>query len=124
MARRLILDTGVVINAERAQSALGSVVDADDDVAIAAVTAAELYAGIELADERHRTQRAEFVARVLDVIPVEPYDLSIAEAHGRLLAHVHRSGDAKDGPDDEPFCKVRRSARGGLRCAVARPLPR
>jgi len=99
VARRLILDTGVVINAERAQSALGSVVDADDDVAIAAVTAAELYAGIELADERHRTQRAEFVARVLDVIPVEPYDLSIAEAHGRLLAHVHRIGTRRGAHD-------------------------
>ena len=99
MARRLILDTGVLIDAERAQSDLASVVEADDDVALAAVTAAELYAGIELADERHRIRRVDFVARILDAIPVEPYDLSIAEAHGRLLAHAHRTGTRRGAHD-------------------------
>ncbi len=29
---------------------------------------------------------------VLGTLPVEQYDLATAEAHGRLLAHVHRSG--------------------------------
>jgi hypothetical protein len=50
MARRLILDTGVLIVAERSTLDLGSVIGDDDDVVIAAISVAELYAGIELAD--------------------------------------------------------------------------
>lgn len=100
MARRLILDTGVLIAAERGLSrALAEAVDADDDVAIAAVTVAELRTGIELASARHRAARTEFLVTVLETLPVEPYDVDVAEAHGRLLAHVHRSGTPRGAHD-------------------------
>ena len=99
MARRLILDTGVLIVAERSRESLGSVLTADDDVVIAAVTAAELFAGIELADERFRQRRSAFVNRALDLIPVVPYDLSIAKAHGLLLAHSHQTGRPRGAHD-------------------------
>ena len=92
VARRLILDTGVLITVERSTPDLRSVIGDDDYVVIAAITVAELRAGIEFADERNRTRRAEFVSHLLELIPVEFYDLSIAEAHGRLMAHVHRTG--------------------------------
>jgi tRNA(fMet)-specific endonuclease VapC len=98
MARRLILDSGVLIGAERS-FALDSVVAPDDDVALAAITVAELRAGVELADERHRPSRAAFLARALELIPVELYDLSTAIAHGQLLAHVRRSGDQRGAHD-------------------------
>jgi len=64
----------------------------DDDLVIAAIIVAELRAGIELAGPAHRTARGEFLLRVLETLPVEPCDLTTAEAHGRLLAHVHCSG--------------------------------
>jgi predicted nucleic acid-binding protein len=32
-------------------------------------------------------------------LPVEAYDLATAEAHGRLLAHVHRAGQARGAHD-------------------------
>ncbi|MFI1967435.1 hypothetical protein ACH429_25505 [Streptomyces pathocidini] len=48
MARRLILDTGILIRAERGTSELAALLQGDDDVAIAAVTAAELQYGVEL----------------------------------------------------------------------------
>lgn len=99
MARRLILDTGVLIAAERSRLALDLVVGADDDVVLAAVSVAELFAGIELADERFRQQRSEFVDRVLEIIPVELYDTSIAQVHGRLLAHVHKTGRPRGAHD-------------------------
>ena len=98
MARRLILDTGVLITVERSTPDLRSVIG-DDYVVIAAITVAELRAGIELADERNRTRRAEFVSHLLELIPVEFYDLSIAEAHGRLMAHVHRTGTRRGAHD-------------------------
>ena len=95
MARRLILDTGMLITTERTGTRIQAVIADDDDVAIAAITVAELGAGVALADERHRAHRAEFVARILALIPVVVYDLSVAEAHGRLLAQVHRAGERR-----------------------------
>lgn len=99
MARRLILDTGVLIASERGRTGLVDVIAEDDDLVIAAITVAELRTGVELATERHRAARAEFLARVLETLPVEPYDLATADIHGRLLAHVHRAG-AKRGAHD------------------------
>lgn len=99
MARRLILDTGVLVATERGRAALGEVIDADDDLVIAAVTVAELRTGIELADELRRASRTEFLVRILETMPIEPYDLAVAEAHGQLLAHVHPSGTQRGAHD-------------------------
>jgi tRNA(fMet)-specific endonuclease VapC len=99
VARRLILDTGVLISSEPRGREPGAGIMVDDDLVIAAVTVAELRTGVELATERHRAARAEFLARVLRALPVEPYDLPVAEAHGRLLAHVHRAGRSRGAHD-------------------------
>lgn len=99
MARRLIIDTGVLIASERGRAGLMAVIAEDDDLVIAAITVAELRTGIELATERHRAARAEFLVNVLETLPVEPYDLAAAEAHGRLLAHVHRTGTKRGAHD-------------------------
>ena len=99
MARRLILDTGVLVATERGRTALGEVIQADDDLVIAAVTVAELRTGIELADELRRAPRTEFLVKVLETMPIEPYDLAVAEAHGRLLAHIHRTGAQRGAHD-------------------------
>lgn len=92
MVRRLIVDTGVLIASERARTELASVITEDDDLVVAAVTVAELRAGIELATDRYRVPRREFLVKVLETLPVEPYGLATTEVHGRLLAHVHRTG--------------------------------
>lgn len=99
MARRLIVDTGVLITAERGRARWEAVLAPDDDPAIAAVTVAELRTGVELADAAHRLARAEFLIAVLETVPIEPYDLAVAEAHGRLLAHVHRAGSRRGAHD-------------------------
>ncbi len=92
MARRLIVDTGVLITSERARSAVASVVKGDDDLVVAAITVAELLTGVELSDERHREARRKFVDLVLQTFPIEPYDLEVARVHASLLAHVYRGG--------------------------------
>jgi tRNA(fMet)-specific endonuclease VapC len=89
---RLILDTTVLIGAERSARSLNRVIADNDDVALAAITAAELLVGVELADDAHRGARASFVRSVLDTIPVEDYDVSVATRHAQLLAHVQRTG--------------------------------
>jgi tRNA(fMet)-specific endonuclease VapC len=45
-----------------------------------------------MAKGRRREKRERFVAAVLDAVSVDLYDLSVAEAHAALLAHVRRKG--------------------------------
>ncbi|BBA98231.1 hypothetical protein RVR_4342 [Actinacidiphila reveromycinica] len=97
MARRLILDTGVLIGIERTGTPITFA--PDDDVSIAAVTAAELLLGVELADDVRRQPREDFVTAVLAVVPVEEYGLDVARVHARLLAHVRRTGKPRGAHD-------------------------
>ncbi len=74
-------------------------IDEGDDVAVAAITVAELRVGVQLATGRRREKRKRFVAAVLDAVSVEPYDLDVAEAHAALLAHVRRQGAPRGAHD-------------------------
>jgi len=89
-----------LIDAERGGgTVLDRLVGDDDDVAIAAISVAELAVGVELADGRRRTRRERFVAAILGSVSVEPYDLDVAEAHGALLAHARRTGRPRGAHD-------------------------
>lgn len=96
---RLILDTTVLISAGRSSAPLDRLLGDDDDIAIAAVTAAELLAGVELADGARREARSTFVQAVLDLVPVEDYDVDVARSHAALLAHARRSGRPRGAHD-------------------------
>ncbi|MBN3930387.1 PIN domain-containing protein [Streptomyces verrucosisporus] len=99
MARRLILDTGVLIRSERGMLDLSAFLNGDDDVALAAVTVAELQMGVELADETRRERRQEVIDSVLALIPVEDYTADTARVHARLLAHARRVGKPRGAHD-------------------------
>ena len=88
---RLLLDTSVLVAAERG-APLTAVLPDDADVAVAALTLAELAVGVELASARHRSARAAFVADVRRTLPALPCDDRVADAHARLLAAVRRAG--------------------------------
>lgn len=96
---RLILDTTVFIDAERRGRQLNRLIADEDDVAIAAVTAAELLVGVELADDARRATRSAFVRSVLETVPIEDYDVQVARAHATLLAHVRRTGKPRGAHD-------------------------
>lgn len=96
---RLILDTTVLIDAERHDEKLESLIEDEDDVAIAAVTVAELLVGVELADARRRPARTLYVADVVATISVESYDVGVARVHARLLAHARRTGRPRGAHD-------------------------
>ena len=81
-----------MVDAERGGDSLEEAIDDGDDVAVAAITVAELQVGIQLAKGRRREKRERFVAAVLDAVSIEPYGLDVAEAHADLLAHVRRAG--------------------------------
>jgi tRNA(fMet)-specific endonuclease VapC len=96
---RLILDTTALVSAERKRASIGVLIADDDDVAIAAITAAELLVGVELADRRRRSRRETFVTAILDAVSIEPYDLDVARVHATLLAHTRRSGRQRGAHD-------------------------
>ncbi len=95
----MILDTTVLVDAERGGDALEHAVGDADDVAIAAITVAELRVGVRLARGRRREKRERFVAAVLDAVTIEPYELSVAEVHAELLAHTRRAGTPRGAHD-------------------------
>jgi predicted nucleic acid-binding protein len=98
MGRRLILDTNVLIAYERGtidRAALD-----DDELAIASVSVAEYRVGIELADTPERAgERARALAAITSVIDVLDYTAATAAHHGRLLAHIRRSGTPRGAHD-------------------------
>jgi predicted nucleic acid-binding protein len=91
VGRRLILDTNVLIAYERGtidRSALD-----EDELAIAAISVAEYRVGIEMADTAERAaDRARALAVITSAVEVLDYTPATATHHGRLLAHVRRSG--------------------------------
>jgi tRNA(fMet)-specific endonuclease VapC len=96
---RLILDTSILIAAERVPASFAALLADEDDVVIAAITAAELLVGIELADGQRKQRRQAFVDQLLALIPVVPYDLEIARTHAALLAYTRRSGRPRGAHD-------------------------
>jgi tRNA(fMet)-specific endonuclease VapC len=89
----------VLIDAERDGGVLAKAISDDDDVAVAAITVAELKVGVQMAKGARRDKRERFVAAVLAGVTLETYDLDVAEAHAALLAHVRREGTPRGAHD-------------------------
>jgi tRNA(fMet)-specific endonuclease VapC len=96
---RLLFDTTFLIDAERTGDELDEVVDDDDDVAIAAVTIAELRVGALLATRKRRSARGAYVDDIIATIPVLAYDAEVAEAHAELLVAVRSQGKPRGAHD-------------------------
>jgi tRNA(fMet)-specific endonuclease VapC len=95
----LILDTSVLVDAERQGTKLNRIVADDDDVAVAAITVAELLVGVELAEGKRKVARQKLVEAIIDTIPIKDYDLTVARRHSELLAHVRRAGQPRGAHD-------------------------
>ena len=108
---RLILDTSALISLERGRATATDVLPDDADVAICAVTASELFVGIELAADRYRERRSELVEGVIERVEIIPFDLDIARHHASLLAHVRRAGRPRGAHDLQIAATARATVR-------------
>jgi tRNA(fMet)-specific endonuclease VapC len=98
MGRRLILDTSILIAYER--GTIDRTTLDEDQLAVASISIAEYRIGIELADTAERAaERARALAAIMSVIDVLDYTETTAAHHGRLLAHVRKSGTARGAHD-------------------------
>ena len=94
-----LLDTSFLVDAQRGTADVDDLIGDDDDVAIAAVTLAELTVGMELAAARQRSQRQSYVDEIAASIPILPYDESVALRHASLLVAVRRAGRPRGAHD-------------------------
>jgi tRNA(fMet)-specific endonuclease VapC len=92
VGRRLILDTCVLIDVEKGRLSLADHIQDGDDVAIAAVTVAELWEGYVRANDARRENRRAFAEDLFDRIPVEDYTMDTALKHGELLGYCAVTG--------------------------------
>lgn len=95
----LLLDTSFLIDAEREGADLDDAIADDDDVAIAAVTVAELLVGVRLASGKHSKTRQRYVEEIIDSIPVIAYDRTVAVEHSELLVAVRNQGRPRGAHD-------------------------
>jgi tRNA(fMet)-specific endonuclease VapC len=98
----VILDTSVLIAAERRTFRFEALLDSlgDEPIAISVITASELLHGCHRApDPGTRARRSAFVEAILDAVPVLSFGLADARRHAELWAELLRSG-AMIGPHD------------------------
>jgi tRNA(fMet)-specific endonuclease VapC len=89
-----LIDTSVLVGLERADKAAPFETIEGESSFISAISASELLHGVERAvDEGRRARRQAFVERVLDTIPVLPFDLDAARVHARIWASLLRRGE-------------------------------
>ena len=91
----ILIDASVLIAAERGTLDIDQLLAAhgSEAVALAAITAAEILHGIHRAPGgKLRTRRAAFVERLLEQLPVLPFDLVTARIHARVWAELAAQG--------------------------------
>lgn len=95
----LLIDSTVLIQAERRgltpEGLMGALVDrwGDEEIALSAMTAGELYHGCWRADTpARRARRTEFVEALLSAIPVVPLGLPVMRVFGEVDARLSAAG--------------------------------
>ncbi len=92
----LLIDSSVLIAAERGRIRLQSVLagNEDESLAISVVTASELLHGIYRAKTVEQAERRrQFVNFVLALFPIIPIDLEAAHHHARIWAGLQTRGE-------------------------------
>lgn len=94
MVRRLIVDTGVLVEFERNRLDPRAVLGADN-AAVAAISVAELLVGLARTPGNLQQRRQGRLEALLSTLPVEPYDLATARAHANLIVEATRMGRSR-----------------------------
>jgi predicted nucleic acid-binding protein len=90
----IILDADVVIRGEKGTFDLVTWLKsyANEQFEIAAITVAELWHGVERADEANKAKRENYLRTILTLIPIIPYTSQTAYYHARIWAQLQSSG--------------------------------
>lgn len=95
----VLIDTSVLVAAEREVITLDHWIQADESYAISVVTGGELLHGVHRASGRRAQARSSFVEGLLASLDPIPIDLLVARAYGRASAELARAGSPVDAND-------------------------
>ena len=95
----LLLDTNVLIEAERDTFDLDALIADNDEPAVAAITIAELGVGVHIASGKRKAARKSFLDEIVASLPILVYDLEVARAHTDLLVAVRKHGTPRGAHD-------------------------
>ena len=98
----LVLDTSIIVAAERGKFDLAGFLDAKAagmPIHVSAITASELLHGVHRAEGARRKRRENFVEDVLDGVMILPFDGMVARTHAKLWAGLEQCG-SMIGPHD------------------------
>jgi len=89
----VLIDTTVLVDAERRGQALDDVVG-DQERGISAITASELLHGVHRAEEGAvRARRSAFVEHVISAMEPLPITTAVARAHAAVWAQLEKDGN-------------------------------
>lgn len=89
----VLIDTTVLVNAERRGQALEDVVG-DQERGISAITASELLHGVHRAEEGAvHARRSAFVEHVISAMEPLPITTAVARAHAAVWAQLEKDGN-------------------------------
>src|SRR5580658_446297 len=90
----MILDADVIIRDEKGKFDLKNWLASrpEDQFEIAAITVAELWHGVERADEAHKDKRQRHLQPLLAGFPIIPYTEETAYEHARIWAELEANG--------------------------------
>jgi len=89
----LLIDTSVLIDAERRDRSLSSNLG-DDDRAISVITASELLHGVHRAKSgKVRTRRTAFVEGLLSALEALPITMAVARIHAEIWSALQDDGE-------------------------------
>jgi len=87
----IILDTSVLIEAERGRLNVEDLVDGreNEHFGLSVITVSELLHGVHRADSRkRRLKRSAYVEKVIELFPVYPFDLGAARIYAEIWANL------------------------------------
>lgn len=90
-----LIDTSVLIAAERGLLDLDALLrsNGEESIAISAITASELLHGVHRLKSAVRRAHAQLLTeRLIDTLPVVPFDLEVARVHATLSAELRSKG--------------------------------
>lgn len=90
-----LIDTSVLVAAERGDLNLSEIVkSSDDDAFISVITVSEMLHGLHRATTTViRERRSRFIEQLLDLLAVVPIDVEIARQHSSIWAHLAMKGN-------------------------------
>lgn len=90
----IILDADVIIRGEKGTLDLATWMSdlANERFEVAAITAAELWHGVERSTAAHEAKRERYIRAILEGLPIIPYTEATAFEHARIWAMLEAAG--------------------------------